>query len=426
MRHTCSLSIAALSLLLPAAGKLDAARRPRYGGTLRVDIRAAVQSLDPGDWPSDTLDASAKQKLTTQVFETLVRLDERGNLKPLLAVSWTHEPARKRWIFTLRRNVLLHNGEPWNPPGGVVTVPDDRPLEDILRNLARPRNAVVVRSSDVLLGTGPFHIARFEPGKMLTLEANEQYWGGRPFLDSVQIHMGQTLRDQGLRFDLGKTDVAQIPMPEAQRLRQRGAKVAVSAPAEILALQVTNGAIPDAVRERLALAVDRSAIHQVLLRRQGEVSGALLPQWLSGYAFLFPGSYQAGRLSSQAILKFSYDRDDPLVRAIGERIALNAAEAGIMLRAGSPPDVRLLRLCVTLPDPALAIDDLSAQLEPAGAGAGKGYEKEKTLLDAHRVIPLFHLPLAYRLNERVHNWLGARWVPANQWDFANVWVEESR
>jgi len=173
MRHICLLSITALSLLLPAAGKPDAARRPRYGGTLRVDMRAAIQSLDPGDWPSDTLDASAKQELTTQVFETLIRLDERGNPKPLLAVSWTHE--RKRWIFTLRHNVFLHNGEPWNPPGGTVTAPDDRPLEDILRNLARPRNAVMVRSSDVLLGTGPFHIARFEPGKMLTLERSHLY-----------------------------------------------------------------------------------------------------------------------------------------------------------------------------------------------------------------------------------------------------------
>ena len=37
----------------------------------------------------------------------------------------------------------------------------------------------------------------------------------------------------------------------------------------------------------LALAGDRSASHAVLFQRQGEISGALLPQWLSGYAFLF-------------------------------------------------------------------------------------------------------------------------------------------
>lgn len=406
---------------------MDAARRPRYGGTLRVDMREAVRSLDPSDWPSDTLEASAKQKITSQVFETLVRLDERGNPKPLLATSWTHEPARKRWVFTLRRNVVLHNGEPWNPPGGVMTLPDDRPLEEILRDLARPRSAVVIRTGDTLFGTGPFHAGRFEPGRTLTLEANEKYWGGRPFLDSVQIQMGQSLRDQGLHFDLGKTDVAQIPVPEAQRLRQRGAKIALSAPLEILALVFENGsATPDAVRERLALSVDRAAIHQILLQRQGEVSGALVPQWLSGYAFLFPSSYLAGRLPRQTVLTFSYDRSDPLVRSIGERIALNAGEAGIVLRGGSPAEVRLLRLRVTLPDPALAIDDFAAQLQSGGTNTGGGYEKEKTLLEGYRIIPLFHLPVAYRVNERVHNWLGARWVPTGQWDLANVWVEESR
>ena len=49
------------------------------------------------------------------------------------------------------------------------------------------------------------------------------------------------------------------------------------------------------VREALALAVDRTSIHRVLLQRQGEVSGSLLPQWLSGYAFLFPDSADLAR-----------------------------------------------------------------------------------------------------------------------------------
>ena len=33
----------------------------------------------------------------------------------------------------------------------------------------------------------------------------------------------------------------------------------------------------------------------MLLQRQGEVSGALLPQWLSGYAFLFPTATDLAR-----------------------------------------------------------------------------------------------------------------------------------
>ena len=40
--------------------------------------------------------------------------------------------------------------------------------------------------------------------------------------------------------------------------------------------------------QALSLAIDRAAIVNVLLQRQGEPAGSLLPQWLSGYAFLFP------------------------------------------------------------------------------------------------------------------------------------------
>ena len=66
-------------------------------------------------------------------------------------------------------------------------------------------------------------------------------------------------------------------------------------PVRVLAL-VFSPRFDDArAREALALAVDRSAIHSVLLQRQGEVSGALLPQWLSGYAFLFPATADLGR-----------------------------------------------------------------------------------------------------------------------------------
>ena len=42
------------------------------------------------------------------------------------------------------------------------------------------------------------------------------------------------------------------------------------------------------LREALALCVDRAAIHNVLLQRQGEIRGALLPQWLSGLRSSFP------------------------------------------------------------------------------------------------------------------------------------------
>src|SRR5437016_113043 len=137
MRRTLLRSIAAASAII-LVGSLEAARRPRYGGVLRVEVSAAVQTLDPADWPGDPAEAALKARLAGLVFETLVRLDEKGRPQPCLATSWSHDAAGRRWVFTPRANVVLHNGAPWQPDEGALAVPDDRPIEKILSDLARP------------------------------------------------------------------------------------------------------------------------------------------------------------------------------------------------------------------------------------------------------------------------------------------------
>src|SRR5262249_15461135 len=115
MRLTFSRSIAAVSLaaLLTAAMVLNAARRPRYGGGLRVEPGAILASFDPAVVADDPTSFRFKEQLVPSVFETLVRIDDRGNPQPNLATGWTRDAARKRWVFTPRSNVMLHNGTQW-------------------------------------------------------------------------------------------------------------------------------------------------------------------------------------------------------------------------------------------------------------------------------------------------------------------------
>ena len=208
MRLIVSLSIAAASLLL-LLGSMQGARRPRYGGALRVETQTVIRSLDP----AEPAESAVKEQITSQVFETWVRLDDKGEPRPLLALSWSHETSRKRWVFMPRPNVMLHNGTPWEP--GTLTVADDQSIEQILRVLARPRNAVVVRAPDgSLVGTGPFRVSAFQPGKSVVLAAHGEYWGGQPFLDSVEITLGRGQREQSLDFELAKADVVEAPVTE--------------------------------------------------------------------------------------------------------------------------------------------------------------------------------------------------------------------
>jgi peptide/nickel transport system substrate-binding protein len=371
-----------------------------------------VQSLDPGVWPNDPAEAAAKASLSGLVFETLVRLDPRGQPQPALAISWSHDAARKRWVFKPRPNVVLHNGSPWEPPENALSFPDDRPIERILSDLARPRNAIAVRLPDgTLTGTGAFALARWEPGKSATLAAHAGYWAGRPYLDSIDVQMGRTDRQQALDFEAGKADVIEAAIADLRRLRQRNADLAASAPVETMAI-VFDGAraVPPQVQEALALSIDRAAIQSVLLQRQGEISAALLPQWLSGYSFVFSTARDlahARQLAAGAApLTLTYDRADMLARSIAERIAVNASEAGLPLRsvASAAADGRLVRFRITSFDSFIALEDLAAQLKSPMPAGSDLYSVERALLGGSRVIPLLHLPLARQLGPKVRGW----------------------
>jgi peptide/nickel transport system substrate-binding protein len=425
--------VAASSCLL-ALASLEAARRPRYGGVLRIETRAGFDTLDPSATAPDSRSEAARKKILSQVFETLVRLDARGEPQPLLAAAWTHDAAHKRWIFTPRSHVTLHDGTAWEPPGGIIAIDDRRPIGEILLSLADPRNAIAVRTATgALAGTGPFRVARWEPGSLLTLEAHDAYWGGRPYLDQVEIRLRRSERDRSLDFDLGRADVIELPVSEVRRAQQRGGRVAVTSPIEVLALVVDSG--PPEIERALSLAIDRNAIYNVLLQRAGVISGALLPYWLGGYSFVFPSSANLARAreltgAQRRTLSFAYDQQDPLLRLIAERIILNVGEAGISLRPAptGPANVRLVALRFSSTDPAQALGELAAGLGapaaiPPDADLSQLYSAERELIASRRVIPLFHLPAVHQLSPTVHGW-PLRNGTADQWPLDEVWLDE--
>jgi len=278
-----------------------------------------------------------------------------------------------------------------------------------------------------------FVITRWEAGRRAVYAADENAPGGRAFLDAVEIEMARPLRDQSIDLELGKTDVAELGLGELRR-QPAGRKVWPSAPVRLVAL-VFSPRVEDArIREALALAVDRAAIHNVLLQRQGEVSAALLPQWLSGYAFLFPVAADAAKARTlvagipAAVRAISLGVEDAAARPIAERIALNARDAGLAvsvvpLAAGA--DARLVEVRIGSMDPALALASTAASLglpEPPRADSPEAlYAVERALLEGFRVIPLFHLPDVYGVNPRVKGRPGI--TPLGEWRFENLWVE---
>lgn len=446
MRRFNLALLAASSVIWSVAA--GAATRPHYGGTLRVATRQTPQALDPLN-----LAQIGAPNISRLIFDTLVVLDNRGQPQPALATSWQAEPGNQRWRFTLRGGVLFNDGASleatavaaslrsanpdWKvlPVGDVVIVQTGEPHPNLPAELALPRNGIVHGNPQVS-GTGPFSVAQYVAGKHLSLVANDQYWGGRPFLDSMEIDFGQNDRDQMTALDLGRIDFAEVASENLRRARAEGHTVESSSPSELLALAF---AVPPRnegethLRNALALSIDTSAINNVVLQGGGESTGALLPNWLSGYGLLFMQDPSLERARTERALAkqsnplvLAYDPQDPVARTVAERILLNARDAGItvQLTTSGRADMALTR--VSLPSlniqTALTGMALAMQLPMPSFGNGSAsdlYSAEKTLLQSHRIIPLVFLRSGVALQPAIRNF---NMSPDGAWQMNNVWL----
>ena len=415
--------------------------RPKYGGVLHVAMRASPTSLDPADLDAarnGQQDSFAQRGLTMLMFDTLVATDEREHIEPRLATSWQASPGNQRWQFRIRRGVMFHDGTPlsaeiaaaslrvanpsWNVSADADTVVIEYSKSDaeLLAELALPRNAILKRNPGVTpSGTGPFHVVDWQSGKKLSLAAEENCWGGRPFLDAIEIEMGKSFRDQMTALELGKSDLVEVAPEQAHRISQEGRRLASSAPLELLALFFTrDAASPEEklLHEALALSVERGSIRSVLLQGAGQPAAGILPNWMSGYGFVFPTDADLPRarhareqVRTVPTWTLGYDGSDPVARLLAERIALNARDAGLSLQPtpGATADLRLLRLPLA-PDPWIALTDVTALTgTPAGREGGSAedlYAAEMALLATKRIIPLFHLPVSYAASANLNNW----------------------
>ena len=426
-----------------------AANRPHYGGTLRIATRSALLSLDP----AQSNNSLTENNIARLMFDTLVVMNDRGSLQSSLASSWEAEPGNQRWRIKLRSDVTFADGSllttdavasslrscnpNWKifPSSDSVTIETEAPDENLPSELALIRNSIAKRGG-ILTGTGPCTITGWQPGKTLMLTARENYWGGRPYVDSVMISLGQNQREQMISLDLGKADIIEIAPDQAHRAAMDNRRMTTSQPVELLALVFAreNQNPDDAkVRQALGLSVDRASINNVLLQGSGLPAGSLLPDWMSGYSFLFPSEFNLTRarqmrspIKQAPNWTLGYDVNDPLGRVIAERITLNARDAGIVIQVSSSAtaDLRLSRVRIDTLDGRLALKRIAdAFVLPLPTSTGNSAEDifslESSLLQSGRIIPLLHVRAANGISSSVRNWDED---PDGYWHLADVWI----
>ena len=474
------LRLVAASSLVIAMVAGHASSRPRYGGTVRVLLRDRVNTLDP---QGDEEHTAARDRISALIFETLTQMDALGQPQPRLATSWKADQSKRSWQFNLRL-AEFHDGSTVTAQDVVaswvkistgwkisaldkqtVIIETPAPVYHLPEMLALPKFAVVKRNPDnTIVGTGPYKISDWRPGERVTLAANEDYWGGRSFPDTVEIQLASTMREQLLERQLGPYAAAELGVDQVRPLEQNNQNISYSRPSDLLVVLFLQPDSPNTrpgrkpvdprIREALSQSINRATISNFILQKKAAPANGLLPQWLTGYEFLFPGGMNMERAkelraetASLVIvppISLAYDFADPVSKLIAERIAVDAREAGITVqpygeshvtglpvRGAGNADAVLLRIPLPSLEPSVALastlDELALnepQSSPLNASRAEDlFEIERKALQNFRVVPVAHLSQAVWLNNSAHNW---QQQPNGAWSLDQLWMEGPR
>jgi hypothetical protein len=236
MTRRTAMMAAMLAASLACAKPADAARRPRFGGSLRIATVETPRTVFPTEI-SGVIEAFA----SSLAYETLTG---PGGLARSAAAGGDS----LTWRVALEPDVRFHDETPcdaaavvrslqraFDSPAGRRLVPRDvavapevqvaSPFEieirlafpdsDFASTLADPRLAI---ASDEGSGTGPFRIAGFDggtsPGAVrVRLAAFDEHRRGRPYLDEVEFRAVRDMTEAWLLFGRGEACV--IPDPSA-------------------------------------------------------------------------------------------------------------------------------------------------------------------------------------------------------------------
>ena len=196
--------------------------------TLGSDETADMTHL----YPTETADTDGSTETNVQLFEGLVRYQDKTKTEPLLATSW-YNPDNSTWVFNLRHNVKFHSGRTMTATDVkysldyAVTHQNDYSGATLM-SLASTINKVTVvnpyqvkittngpdpvllnklaylyildskaKIGDPDAGTGPYIV---KPGttpsvNSIYLVANNNYWGGHVYTRELYFQM-YTSNDQ--------------------------------------------------------------------------------------------------------------------------------------------------------------------------------------------------------------------------------------
>jgi peptide/nickel transport system substrate-binding protein len=245
--------------------------------------------------------------------ETLVVLDDAGDVQPLLATDWTREDDTT-WRFTIRDGVSFHNGAALDADAVATALSAGANADPVPRILRGVELGVEVDGSDVVLttavpdpllparlsspqlsilapdayasdvvdpighGTGAFELVAVDGNSGATLDRFDGYWGDAAVLDGIDVSFvpDGTARAAAVRTQ-DPVIVEAIPPGQAPNIDEQLIYEVPMPRTNTLYLNTESGPLADpALRAAVREAVDGSAVADIAYEGRADVAEGLL------------------------------------------------------------------------------------------------------------------------------------------------------
>ena len=325
-----SVAIAAMAV---TSANAETLRWARVGDALTLDPHSANEG------PTSTL--------LHHIYETLVERATDGSLVPRLATEWSiHPDDPSVWVFKLREGVTFHDGAAFTAEDVVASLERVRMESSDFKGLHTavesaeavddytvhvkmsgpsplyPQNLTnffivdkdwieangvevpqdfkageekyTVRNTN---GTGPYTLVSRDPEVRTVLAYNENHWDEAPQVSEIIYTPIKEAATRVAALLSGEVDLVQdVPVQDIERLTQTAGFTVATGPENrtifftydmtsesLISMPGDNPFAKPEVREALALALDRDAIRQVVMRGQSVPSGVNVPPFVNGW-----------------------------------------------------------------------------------------------------------------------------------------------
>ncbi|OLV16927.1 ABC transporter substrate-binding protein [Deinococcus marmoris] len=331
MRHLLTLSAA----LVLASASAQTAACPKIGGTATIAQNSEPGNLNPLIFPT-TYDTNIEELVFNALVKPTADLDYQADL----AQSWTFSADKKTITFKLQPGVKWHDGQALTAKdvaftltaiaspkynGGAfsqvevitganayhdgkaksisgIKVIDDRTIavttDKVYAPILATMAGIMILPQHIYgkipvenwqkdatnrnpVGSGPFKFKQFRSGELIELEANKNYFAGRPCLDRLIVRFGDA-NTMLAALVKGEVDAAPVPVPSVASVKSSpNVKLSVvdQLNFDYVGTNLRNPLLADqAVRNAMAYAINRKAIVSGLMSGYGNVVDTLFPK----------------------------------------------------------------------------------------------------------------------------------------------------